>query len=71
MENLTLKERVVNGLDEDEAWRLLHQLVDALVHMEGLGIVSSKVFRLKSCERLSLDPSVGHLSKVSSIRMKD
>ena len=31
--------RVAAGLDEDEAWKLFNQLLDALVHMSSLGIV--------------------------------
>ncbi|KDQ55313.1 hypothetical protein JAAARDRAFT_37347 [Jaapia argillacea MUCL 33604] len=38
VERQTLKERVAEGLSEDEAWRLFMQLVDALVHMSTLGI---------------------------------
>jgi eukaryotic translation initiation factor 2-alpha kinase 4 len=30
---------VDEGITEDEAWRLFHQIVDALVHMSGLGIL--------------------------------
>ncbi|RDB27411.1 eIF-2-alpha kinase GCN2 [Hypsizygus marmoreus] len=33
VERQTLKERVDEGLTEDEAWRLFQQIVDALVHM--------------------------------------
>lgn len=40
MEKETLKERIDEGLEEDEAWRLFHQVLDALVHMSSLGIVS-------------------------------
>ncbi len=32
-------QRISEGLSEDEAWRLFHQVVDALVHMSSLGIV--------------------------------
>ncbi|KDQ55382.1 hypothetical protein JAAARDRAFT_37399 [Jaapia argillacea MUCL 33604] len=39
VERQTLKERVAEGLSEDEAWRLFMQLVDALVHMSTLGIL--------------------------------
>lgn len=39
VEKQTLKERVEEGLDEDEAWRLFNQILDALVHMSSLGIV--------------------------------
>ncbi|KAH6903402.1 other/PEK/GCN2 protein kinase [Coprinopsis sp. MPI-PUGE-AT-0042] len=39
VERQTLKERVDEGISEDEAWRLFHQIVDALVHMSGLGIL--------------------------------
>jgi len=43
-----LIQRVAEGLSEDEAWRLFQQVVDALVHMSGLGIVSN----------LSLSPGI-------------
>ncbi|KAF5320234.1 hypothetical protein D9611_011377 [Ephemerocybe angulata] len=39
VERQTLKERVDEGISEDEAWRLFHQIVDALVHMTNLGIL--------------------------------
>ncbi len=32
-------QRIAEGLSEDEAWGLFHQVVDALVHMSSLGIV--------------------------------
>ena len=39
MERQTLKELVDEGISEDEAWRLFHQILDALVHMSTLGIL--------------------------------
>ncbi|OCH91731.1 Serine/threonine-protein kinase [Obba rivulosa] len=39
VERQTLKERVAEGISEDEAWRLFQQIVDALVHMSSLGIL--------------------------------
>ncbi|KDQ25175.1 hypothetical protein PLEOSDRAFT_1066383 [Pleurotus ostreatus PC15] len=39
VERQTLKERVDEGISEDEAWRLFQQIVDALVHMSSLGIL--------------------------------
>lgn len=39
VERQTLKERIAEGLSEDDAWRLFQQIVDALVHMSGLGIL--------------------------------
>ncbi|TDL16229.1 Serine/threonine-protein kinase [Rickenella mellea] len=39
VENQTLKERISEGLSEDEAWRLFQQITDALVHMSSLGIL--------------------------------
>ncbi|KAI0320013.1 hypothetical protein OF83DRAFT_1275377 [Amylostereum chailletii] len=39
VERQTLKERIAEGLAEDEAWRLFHQILDALVHMSSLGIL--------------------------------
>lgn len=39
VERQTLRERIAEGLSEDEAWRLFHQVVDALVHMSSLGIL--------------------------------
>lgn len=39
VERQTLKERIAEGVSEDEAWRLFQQLVDALVHMSTLGIL--------------------------------
>ncbi|KAH7107186.1 kinase-like protein [Auriculariales sp. MPI-PUGE-AT-0066] len=39
VEKQTLKERIEEGLDEDEAWRLFNQVLDALVHMSNLGII--------------------------------
>ena len=50
-------QRVQEGLDEDEAWRLFHQIVDALVHMSNLGIVGSRPFRVLSVTDIVLDPS--------------
>ena len=31
--------KINEGMSEEEAWRLFQQLVDALVHMAGLGIL--------------------------------
>ncbi|OSC98901.1 Serine/threonine-protein kinase [Trametes coccinea BRFM310] len=39
VERQTLKERITEGLDEQNAWRLFHQILDALVHMSSLGIL--------------------------------
>ncbi|KAH9994612.1 hypothetical protein BJV77DRAFT_1059858 [Russula vinacea] len=39
VERQTLRERIAEGLSEDEAWRLFQQVVDALVHMSSLGIL--------------------------------
>ncbi|KAI0066910.1 Serine/threonine-protein kinase [Artomyces pyxidatus] len=39
VERQTLKERIAEGLTEDEAWRLFQQILDALVHMSSLGIL--------------------------------
>lgn len=39
VERQTLKERIEDGISEDEAWRLFHQIVDALSHMSNLGIL--------------------------------
>lgn len=35
------KQRLQEGISEDEAWRLFQQVVDALVYMSSLGIVSA------------------------------
>ncbi|KAH9923827.1 uncharacterized protein B0H18DRAFT_1013542 [Fomitopsis serialis] len=39
VERQTLKERIAEGLSEEDAWRLFQQIVDALVHMSSLGIM--------------------------------
>ncbi|KAJ8457370.1 hypothetical protein ONZ45_g18339 [Pleurotus djamor] len=39
VERQTLKERIDEGISEDEAWRLFQQILDALVHMSSLGIL--------------------------------
>ncbi|KAF8625130.1 hypothetical protein AX15_005537 [Amanita polypyramis BW_CC] len=39
VERQTLKERVDEGIAQDEAWRLFQQILDALVHMSTLGIL--------------------------------
>ncbi|KAF9482948.1 hypothetical protein BDN70DRAFT_828321 [Pholiota conissans] len=39
VERQTLRERVDEGLNEDEAWRLFHQIVDALKHMAAHNIL--------------------------------
>ncbi|KAH9846907.1 Serine/threonine-protein kinase [Lenzites betulinus] len=66
VERQTLKERINEGLDEQNAWRLLHQILDALVHMSSLGIVLSvdgkgdcKVgdFGLATSSLAAVDPS--------------
>jgi len=36
---LNRKQRIDEGISEDEAWRLFQQIVDALVHMSTLGIL--------------------------------
>jgi translation initiation factor 2-alpha kinase 4 len=37
---------VAEGITEDEGWRLFQQILDALVHMSGLGIVSQTFITL-------------------------
>ncbi|KAG9310494.1 hypothetical protein JVU11DRAFT_9640, partial [Chiua virens] len=39
VERQTLKERVAEGLSEEEAWRLFNQILEALVHMGSMGIL--------------------------------
>ncbi|CCM05314.1 uncharacterized protein FIBRA_07528 [Fibroporia radiculosa] len=39
VERQTLKERIAEGISEEDAWRLFQQVVDALVHMSSLGIL--------------------------------
>ncbi|KAH7905298.1 kinase-like domain-containing protein [Hygrophoropsis aurantiaca] len=39
VERQTLRERVAEGISEDEAWRLFYQILDALVHMGSMGIL--------------------------------
>ncbi|TFK64222.1 kinase-like protein [Pluteus cervinus] len=39
VERQTLRERVDEGVGEDEAWRLFQQIVEALAHMSTLGIL--------------------------------
>ncbi|WWC65005.1 uncharacterized protein I303_107619 [Kwoniella dejecticola CBS 10117] len=39
VDNQTLREAISRGLTEDEAWRLLRQVLSALAHMASLGIV--------------------------------
>ncbi|THH00815.1 hypothetical protein EW026_g1755 [Hermanssonia centrifuga] len=39
VERQTLKERIAEGLSEEEAWRLFQQILDALVHMSSMNIL--------------------------------
>ncbi|KAJ7760657.1 kinase-like domain-containing protein [Mycena maculata] len=39
VERQTLKERISEGLSEEEAWRLFQQILEALVYMSSLGIL--------------------------------
>ncbi|CAK5281348.1 unnamed protein product [Mycena citricolor] len=39
VERQTLKERIDEGLSEQEAWRLFQQILEALVYMSSLGII--------------------------------
>ncbi|KAF9218926.1 Serine/threonine-protein kinase [Gyrodon lividus] len=39
VERQTLKERVAEGLTEEEAWHLFNQILEALVHMGSMGIL--------------------------------
>ncbi|PPQ64064.1 hypothetical protein CVT24_008877 [Panaeolus cyanescens] len=39
VERQTLRERIEEGLSEDESWKLFLQLVDALAHMATLGVL--------------------------------
>ncbi|THH07416.1 hypothetical protein EW145_g3398 [Phellinidium pouzarii] len=39
VERQTLRERIAEGISEEEAWRLFQQITDALVHMASLGIL--------------------------------
>ncbi|OBZ78007.1 Serine/threonine-protein kinase gcn2 [Grifola frondosa] len=64
VERQTLKERINEGLSEDEAWRLFQQILDALVHMSSLGILhhgkgDCKVgdFGLATSSLAAVDPS--------------
>ncbi|KAF8124132.1 kinase-like domain-containing protein [Boletus edulis] len=43
VERQTLKERVAEGLSEEEAWRLFNQILEALVHMGSMGILHRDV----------------------------
>ena len=39
VEKQTLRERIAEGISEEEAWRLFQQIVEALVHISNRGIV--------------------------------
>ncbi|KAI0029609.1 kinase-like domain-containing protein [Vararia minispora EC-137] len=39
VERQTLRERIDEGISEDEAWRLFRQIVEALIHMASLNIL--------------------------------
>ncbi|EJF61645.1 Serine/threonine-protein kinase [Dichomitus squalens LYAD-421 SS1] len=39
VERQTLRERIAEGLEEEDAWRLFQQILDALVHISSLGIL--------------------------------
>lgn len=39
VERQTLRERIAEGITEEEAWRLFQQIVEALVHISNRGIV--------------------------------
>lgn len=45
VERQTLRERIAEGITEEEAWRLFQQIVEALVHISNRGIV--RLFRLR------------------------
>jgi hypothetical protein len=47
-------QRVAEGLSEDDAWRLFHQIVEALAFMSSLGFVSH-FFALRSNVDLNFD----------------
>lgn len=42
--SIMLPKLIDEGISEDKAWHLFQQIVDALVHMAGLGIVGAFVF---------------------------
>ena len=44
---------MAEGLTEDDCWRLFQQILDALVHMSGLGIVSPN-FTKGSCGLITM-----------------
>lgn len=44
--------RVAEGIKEEDTWRLFVQILEALAHMAGLGIVSHLYFLLESISRL-------------------
>jgi len=50
---LNQKQRIDEGISEDEAWRLFQQIVDALVHMSTLGILHRDI-KLKVSKGLML-----------------
>lgn len=43
VENRTLREAIEKGVSEDEAWRILRQMVEALAHISSLGIIHRDV----------------------------
>jgi hypothetical protein len=47
VEKQTLRERIAEGIAEEEAWRLFQQIVEALVHISNRGIVWT--FRSHDC----------------------
>ncbi|GJJ13244.1 hypothetical protein Clacol_007495 [Clathrus columnatus] len=48
---LYIQMRIAEGLSEDEAWRLFHQILDALVHMANLGILHRDI----KCANIFID----------------
>ena len=49
VERQTLRERIAEGITEEEAWRLFQQIVEALVHISNRGIVC------RFCSRINRD----------------
>lgn len=53
VERQTLRERIAEGITEEEAWRLFQQIVEALVHIANRGIVCRFCSRITHDNKLS------------------
>ncbi|RPB05660.1 Serine/threonine-protein kinase [Choiromyces venosus 120613-1] len=65
-DQLTLRDKVLSGLDADEAWRLLRQILEGLAHIHGLGIIHRDLKPENIFIDLNGNPQIGDFGLATS-----